>query len=289
MVSLLQAVLQFENITAANGTNQDIFFPTVDGSYVPAAPSTLIRTGRFHKNISIITGWNENDGSIFTPPTLANATAVEQFVQFTYPNLNSTTLSNLISLYPISDFSANAQGLGISPFFLQASQIYRDVNFACQAIDVSHRVAQFGSASYVYVLNTTSLASVLSLFNATFEGVIHFSDVPFVFNQPNVGFGTTAALNLTAVRMSGSWTQFATTGVPSGNSNVTLSEWPLAYNRTEAASTSLNVTSLSVRVIGGPNGGEAQLSSTATNAVEPGLLRRCAFINSANFYQQLQT
>jgi len=287
--TLLNAVLQFENTTSANGAFQDIFFPTIDGSYVPAAPSTLIRAGRFHKDVAVIAGWNENDGSIFAPPTLNGSSAVLAYLHSAYPNLSSTTLSRLVSLYPISAFQAAAQSLAISPFFLQASLIYRDVNFACGAIDVAHHVARFNSASYLYVLNTTSLASVLSLFNATFEGVIHFSDVPFVFNQPNVGFGTTAAANLTATRMSGSWAKFATSGFPSGNTATTLAGWTQAFNKSEAAVTSQNVTGATVRVIGGPDAGNAKLTLSANDVVEPGLIERCQFINSAGFYQQLQT
>ncbi|EXJ70868.1 uncharacterized protein A1O5_05860 [Cladophialophora psammophila CBS 110553] len=292
MVQLLNAVLLFENTTTAtqaNGVSQDLFFPTVDGSYLPDAPSTLIRTGRFHKNIAVITGWNENDGSIFVPPTLNGSTAVQAFLHSSYPNLNSTTLSRLLSLYPVNGFVAAAQASQISPFFLQASQIYRDINFACPSIDASHRVSQFGSASYLYVLNATSLTSVLQIFNASFEGVIHFSDVPFVFNQPNVGFGTTAAANLTATRMSGSWAHFASTGNPSGNPAITLSGWTQAYTKSQAAVKSQNVTGASIRVIGGPRAGQAQLSLNARTAAEPQLLQRCAFINSAAFYQQLQT
>ena len=284
----MNAVLQYENITATNAS-QDIFFPTVDGAYVPDAPSVLLRTGRFHKNISVITGWNENDGSIFVPPTLNRSDAVEAYLHASYPNLDSRTLSTLISLYPLNGFLTAAQILKISPSFLQASQIYRDVNFACPAVDVAHRVAQYNSASYLYNLNTSSLAGVLSIFNASFEGVIHFSDIPFVFNQPNVGFGTTAAANLTATRMSGSWARFATTGNPSGSADTTLAGWTQAYNRSQAAVKSQNVTGATIRVIGGPRAGNARLSLSPGDAIEPGLLQRCEFINSAAFYRQLQT
>ncbi|KAJ9605501.1 hypothetical protein H2200_010158 [Cladophialophora chaetospira] len=287
--SLLDAVIQYENITTTNGASQDVFFPTVDGTYVPDAPSTLLRTGRFHKNISIIAGWNENDGSIFVPPTLSSSDAVQAYLHSSYPNLTSTTLSTLISLYPLNGFTAAAQALTISPYFLQASQIYRDVNFACPAIDVAHHVARFNSATYLYNLNTSSLASVLSLFNASFEGVLHFSDIPFVFNQPNVGFGTTAAANLTASRMSGSWARFASTGNPSGNPGITLAGWTQAFSKAQAAVTSQNVTGATIRVIGGPHAGSAKLTLEPKDAVEPGLLQRCEFINSVSFYRQLGT
>lgn len=287
---LLDAVLEFENLTAAQGVSQDIFFPTVDGSFIPAAPSTLVRTGRFHKNISVITGWNFNDGSIFTPPILNGSEEVQAFLRLSYPALNATTLNTLISLYPVTEFVATAQAVTISPFFLQAAQIYRDVNFVCQSIDFAHHVAQSGSPSFLYDLNTTSLANVLLLANASFEGIIHFSDVPFVFNQPNVGLGVTAANNVTATRMSGSWSQFATTGNPSSaNATTTLSGWTQAFNRTQAASTNQTVQGISLRVIGGSTAGQHELLLNNSGGIEPRLLERCAFINSPTFYEQLQT
>lgn len=292
MAELLDAVLQYENITTDEGITQDIFFPTVDGDYIPAAPSTLVRTGRFHKNISLIAGWNYNDGSIFVPPILSNASAVQAYVHSTYPNLNTTTLGTLLSLYPINDFAAAAAAVTISPYFLQAAQIYRDVNFACHALDVAHHVARYGSPSYLYDLNATSFASLLTLVNASFEGVIHLSDVPFVFNQPNLGLGVTAAQNVTARRMSGSWARFAATGDPSGDVTTTLAGWTRAYNRTEAAVQGQTVQRASVRVIGGPNAGQHPLrmdKEGGGGGIEPGLLERCEFINSVAFYQQLQT
>lgn len=290
MTQLLNAVLQYENITA-NQTSQDIFFPVVDGDFIPSAPSNLLRTGQFHKNISVIAGWNYNDGSIFTSATLNSSVAVRAFVNASYPNLNATTLDTLISLYAADDFAASAAAVQISPFFLQAAEIYRDVNFACPAIDVTHHIAQFGAQSYLYDLNATSFDTLLQLANASFEGVIHVSDVPFVFNNANLGLGITAAEQVVQTRMSGSWARFASTGNPSGNSSVTLANWTQAYNKTGAAVKDQTVQQTSVRVIGGPSAGQYTLNMTAQggSGIEPQLLKRCAFINSVDFYQQIQT
>ncbi|KAK4949852.1 hypothetical protein LTR10_011694 [Elasticomyces elasticus] len=290
MTQLLKAVIQYENITASE-LSQDIFFPVVDGDFIPAAPSTLLRTGQFHKNISVIAGWNYNDGSIFTSPTLNNSVDVCAFVNASYPHLNTTTLGTLMSLYPINDFAATAAAVNISPYFLQGAAIWRDVNFACPAIDVAHHVAQYGSQSYLYELNATTFDTVLQLANASFEGVIHVSDVPFVFNDANLGLGITAAQQVVQTRMSGSWARFAATGDPSGNANNTFADWTQALNKTGAAVKGQAVQQASVRVIGGPSAGQHVLNKTTQggSGIEPQLLTRCAFINSVDFYQQIQT
>jgi carboxylesterase type B len=287
---LLQAVLQFENQTA--GTPQDIFFPTVDGSYIPQAPSTLLRTGRFHKHVSVITGFNEDDGTLFTPPTLNDSDAVLEYLHLAYPNITQSTLSTLVSMYPVSQFTAKAQANSISPYFYQAAQVYRDINFACPEIDVAHRVAGVGSPSYVYNLNTSSLTDILTLLNASFYGVVHLSDVPFAFDTPSVGFGfgATAQNNLTATRVSGSWLQFAKAGNPSSsNTDNTLGPWPQAFNKTQASIASQNVTAMTIKVIGGPNAGTQNLTLAPGGKIEPGLLQRCQYINSPAFYAQINT
>ncbi|KAK5194292.1 hypothetical protein LTR92_005534 [Exophiala xenobiotica] len=288
MTQLLDAVLQYENLTA-NQTSQDIFFPAVDGDFIPVAPSNLVRSGRFHKNVSIIDGWNYNDGSIFASPLLNSTSAVQGYLMASYPHLNATTRKTLTSLYPVNDFLATAPVNQISPYYLQAAQIYRDVNFACPAIDVAHHVAQYGGKSYLYELNETTFGTLLQLFGAGFEGVIHVSDIPFVFNNANLGLGITAAQKIVQTRMSGSWAHFVATGNPSGDASITLADWTQAYNKTQAAVKGQTVQEASVRVIGGPGAGQHELSMAAQGGAESQLLKRCAFINSVSFYEQLQT
>lgn len=290
MPQLLKAVLEYENMTASE-TSQDIFFPAVDGDFIPSAPSNLLRTGQFHKNISVIAGWTYNDGSIFTSPALNSSEQVQGFVLASYPHLNATTVAALLSLYPVDDYVSAAEAVTISPYFLQAAEIYRDINFACPAIDVAFHVAHSGAHSYLYEMNATAYDTLLQLVNATFEGVLHTSEIPFVFNNANIGFGITPAKQVTQTRMSGSWARFVATGNPSGAANITLSDWHLAFNQTQAAANGESVPQASVRVIGGPSAGqhEFMVAGQSAGAVEPDLLKKCAFINSPSFYQQIQT
>jgi len=285
MTTLLDAVLQYENITA-NATAQDIFFPVVDGDFIPDAPSALLRTGRFHKDVSVIAGWTYNDGSLFAPPQLNSSEDVAGYIEAMWPYLNSTTVSTLLSLFPLKSFVPTAQFFNASPYYFQAAQIWREINFACPAIDAAHRVAQYGSPSYLYDFNTTVYAAEFAAANASYLGVPHTSDIPFVFDisSPYIS----AANNVTELHVSGSWVHFATTGNPSGGAD-TLRDWEVAYNKTEAALSTQSVREISVRVIGGPNAGQHHLTLGAKDGIEPQLLKRCAFINTESFYEQEQT
>jgi carboxylesterase type B len=292
---LLAAVIKYENQTSTAGAYQDIFYPTIDNAYIPDAPSTLLRTGKFHHNISVIAGWTYNDGSIFTNLTLASASDVTSYLKTAYPYLNTSTLTHLTTqLYPISPFISQATTLSApSAYVLQAAQIYRDINFACPALDTTHHISSFSSpetSTYLYELNTTSLGLLLSLANATYLGVIHVSDVLFVFNNANYNglFSITSAQNETQRRMSGSFARFASVGNPSGGAEAnSLQGWSQVYSR--PVRKGQTVRRASVRVIGGGSPGQKVLTLSGGAGPERRLLERCAFINSVRVQRQVQT
>lgn len=66
-------------------TVQDNFFPVVDGSFVPESPSTLVRSGRFYKNISVIIGWTYNDGSVSASPLTATTEDAINYIKANFP------------------------------------------------------------------------------------------------------------------------------------------------------------------------------------------------------------
>ena len=291
---LLAAVIKFEKQTPSS---QDIFYPTLDNDFIPDLPSELLRTGQFHKNISVIASWTYNDGSIFTAPGLSSSQAVLGFLSASYPSLNQTTLQTLIKLYPMSEFVPAAQSVEASPYELQAARIYRDINFACPAIDVTHRVKQYSpnTPTYLYEFNTTSFTFLLQIANATSYGVIHTSDILFAFNNSDYGglLPVTAAQMATQKRFSGSFVRFATTGNPSGTGanaqDTSLTGWTQAYTGAQASNKKSNVQAASVRVVGGPSPGQVELSLNGGKEVEARLLERCAFINSRGVQVQVQT
>lgn len=285
-MDLLNAVEGYENISM---TPQDIFFPVVDGDYIPAAPSQLMRSGRFHKNISIISGFCYDDGSLFVPPTLNSSDEVYGYLQVAYPNLNASTLSTLISMYPANDFAAEAKSVKISPYFEQAAKIYRDVNFACPAIEYAHRVTEYGSPSYLYELNASALDPLLStVLGAAYLGVFHISDVFYIFGEATTYDPTPTTARIQS-NMIGSWTHFANSGNPGGANG--LWNWTQAFTKSQASNTNPGVQEASFRVIGGPNAGQVEYMKQGQNTIstEAELLSRCAFINTPSFYQQLQT
>ena len=295
---LLDAVIQYENITAERGTFQDIFYPTVDGEYIPARPSRLLREGRFHRNVSVIAGWTFNDGSLFTDTTLADADGVDGYLQKAYPHLNATTRRTLTAdFYPVADFEAPARASGApSSYFLQAARIYRDINFACPAIDVARRIKQYSSpktAVYLYGFNSTSFGLLENFANATFLGAIHTSEILFAFNQPALAGLLPISEEQKALggRVSGSWAGFARTGAPTAADTAedeSLVDWDGAYTAAQARMKGAGVSEVNVRVIGGPSAGQHVLRMDG-DGVERDLLRRCAFVNSLVVQRQVQT
>jgi carboxylesterase type B len=71
---LLSAAVELEYSLSSFGIG--IFIPTAPSSFIPDAPSKLLRSGRFTRNIDMIAGWNENDASLFTPSTLNSTLGV---------------------------------------------------------------------------------------------------------------------------------------------------------------------------------------------------------------------
>lgn len=289
MNELLTAVEMYENQTKSQ-TPQDIFFPVVDGSFIPAAPSELLRTGKFHKNISVIAGWAYNDGSIFTDTGITSDSQVQAFILANYPNLTPATVSQLLALYPTASFEYLAKkyttsNLPLSPQFFRAAQILRDVNFACPALYTAYQVAAHNSkttAAYLYEINQTAFAALESLAGAAYAGVIHTAEIPYVFDDPQTYLGTPADVTL-ASQVSGSWAHFAAAANPVGNG--TLTNWTAGFTTTDLnTDKSSGIKRAEVRVIGGPTGGMKTYSTTGPEM----LIQRCAVIVSQGFLNQLQ-
>lgn len=89
----------------------DIWLPVVDGDFLPAAPSQLIKDGKF-ANVTTMIGWDQDDLAFFTDTSIKTAQQAHDFIQAYAPDMTSANVDKFLSLYPVSEFAANeAAGL----------------------------------------------------------------------------------------------------------------------------------------------------------------------------------
>jgi carboxylesterase type B len=258
-------------------------FPVVDHDFIPDAPSKLVKTGQFSRDVSVITGWATDDGSLFTPPTIANDSAVAAFLVITYPNLSESTVAQILALYPVSDFESQvAPNDVVNAHYYRASRMFRDAKFTCPCIDISYNVMRYSNAdAWLYELNQTVFTSYYASIGSPYLGVSHFSDIPYVFNEV-IAFNASSSDSLLAAQMSGSWSAFAATGIPTNPMT-----WPVGYSWVEFLSPA--PWEAVINVFGGPYAGPAQVGADSYEGpvgMEK-LLLRCAFWNS--IHKELQT
>ncbi|KAJ5645388.1 carboxylesterase [Penicillium longicatenatum] len=277
--TILPAMIEYEFSIQSSG-GLDVFIPTSPSSFIPDSPSKLLSSGRFTRNIDIIIGWNENDGSLFSDTSATTVEEVAEFIAAQNPNLSEKNLKKAMALYPISQFSPYTSE-GISAEFFQASQIVRDSQFTCPALYAAKMNSKWSTdstATYLYNLNQTVFTPFLEVYGELFYGVCHFSDIPYVFNQATTVYADLSSesdIEL-ASEMSGSWASFATYGNPSKASG-SISGWSSAPKSSSGV--------YNVQVIGGPDSGMKTIRNSSNSWED--LARRCAFWTSEEVFEQL--
>ncbi|EED78189.1 carbohydrate esterase [Postia placenta Mad-698-R] len=112
-------------VTAINSRPSSCgFLPVVDGTILPALPSQLIATGRFHR-MPFVGGHVTDDGSIFVgdPANFVNTTdGFVASIMKRYTLLSNTTIARMIELYPLSDFPSQWE---------RAKRAFGDTVFTC--------------------------------------------------------------------------------------------------------------------------------------------------------------
>jgi carboxylesterase type B len=249
----------------------DVLIPTAPSSFIPDSPSNLVRTGRFAHDIDIISGWNENDGSLFTLTKTDSVAGIWESLAI--PSLTDGTKKRALELYPLTEFTATKQ---VSAQYFRGSRMKRDAEFTCPSLLLAEANAKYSApttGNYLFVLNQTLLTAFFEQAGTPYFGVSHFSDIAFVFNQATTRYADTATPSdkILSNLMSGSWAAFAASGHPSGLKG-TLSDW-----REEGNSGRSNV-----QIIGGPRAGSESMSQYER------LIERCEFWNSPEVTRQLQ-
>ncbi|KAH7036036.1 Alpha/Beta hydrolase protein [Microdochium trichocladiopsis] len=266
----------------------DIWLPSVDGDFWPDAPSTLLREGRF-ANIDTIIGWTEDDMTLYTDPSLADAEATYQTIRVQYPWLSEDNLEKLLALYPVEDFPANIEANRTSESY-RAARIWRDILMVCQPMYLAQTLAAAGNKAYLYDWNQTvtgpALASVRGLYGV---GVPHTGEFAYTFGNVSVydvnGYPFDPLPSDFELQHKGarSWSTFANTGNPSLVGRDTFLGWEEAFQGDSEGQPY-------IWVAGGPNEGLSAVDGpdSIPEIAQQKLRERCAFINSPEMIEELR-
>ena len=261
----------------------DEWLPMVDGDFLPAAPSKLISEGRF-ANVTLLSGWCEDDGNFFVGNPTTEADVFNWFSAY-LPGMPTANVKHLLSLYPVSDFSANkAAGLGAQLY--RAGRILRDILFTCQPIHFGSALAAAGQTVYFWTQNQTMFNEILVYLGEPGYGVIHTSNFAYQFHNlshydvDGFPYRPNRTDFILANQQSNSWAAFANYARPSLTSINTLKGWNPAFS---------TKGEIEIYVIGGPYEGlSAWSGSGATPALAAQkLTERCGFLNRPDIIEQL--
>jgi len=266
-------------------TDGDVYLPTVDGDFLPEAPSELTRKGMFVK-MPVMIGWTEEDATRFTPQDKDS----REFLHVFFPDLSAATVERILDLYPEEEFREET-GAGLSAQFYRSARIMRDILFVCPSF-----LFGLGMARKYWERNNLIYPPVyLYDFNQTIMdepglGVVHSSDLPYVFaniemyqNGEGVQVHIAEQDHELEKRASRTWSTFASFGVPSlppETGRETLLDWEGGYGKSDSGNEE-GGEDVNVYVIGGPSPGLSQLE-------EQRLKERCGFLNSDDVIKELR-
>lgn len=265
----------------------DSWFPVVDGDFLPAAPSQLMSEGRFARNITTMILWCDADMQIYTPPNIVTEQDTFDFFRVYLPGFSNKSISDMLALYPPSDFQASTDSNLTSEFF-RCAQIYRDVLMTCEPLGYGQSLAAYGSTVYLIDQNATILSPILASLGSPGLGPIHTSEFAYTFgnlshyNVSDYPFHPTADDYRLEAEEAGSWAAFTSVGRPSLYNEKTLQGFGPAFAVPDQ---------IAVFVAGGDNEGLSfidgdQVSNPALAAQK--LRERCGFLNSPEIVAQLQ-
>ena len=235
--------------------------PVIDGDYIPDHPSRLILNGSFVKGnafrwallrgiqtyvlegISVITFWCEDDGTQFVPPFINSEATVKAFLSRQY---DASTTNQLLSLYPVEDFKAQAQAVNntMTAQYFRASRIRRDYSFTCPSINLTYEISrQSTNQTYLWFLNTTRSQAIWDAQDHSEWQIAHTSDIAYMYNEGIKGGDNSASAMQLSAKVSRSYSAFASLGSPS----TADFDWPVAWSGQGGG----NAT---IFVVGGPYG-----------------------------------
>ncbi|KAK6070323.1 Lipase 1-like protein 4 [Seiridium cupressi] len=237
-------------VTVSSGL---VFFPTVDGSFVPAIGSIMKAAGSFHK-VPIIAGTTTDDATLFAP--LGRDTDEELMqppvVQNTGYTISNHSWTRILKLYPDDPVQGIPAETGSDRFEDNGYQYKRicatggDILFQSPRRQDCRVFSNAGLPVFSYRFNTIPYVSGTNDAYTDFVGTLgdadlgvkHGSEMPFVFNNPQSGLSTVLgpemSYHILANIMCRMWISFAASQDPNGHGIEGVPEW-LAYGNDDLA------------------------------------------------------
>ena len=93
-------ILANSKVVQRSNYGQFTFGPVIDGFYVPALPGVSLHEGHYHRNIDIMTAYNELEGLLFTPPYIQTNESFRAYLHSVFPAAPDSAIERIEELYP---------------------------------------------------------------------------------------------------------------------------------------------------------------------------------------------
>jgi len=187
--------------------------PVVDGVYITNWTVYLAQDGLLRPNTPTLSGFNLNDGAMFTTGfPLSMASMSEQgLASYFITRFSATYLLYFWRIFPVPP-PGYYKPKWMSKYFWTAQETETSFSYACPAQMVSSGLAAHGSSAYVY-----------QFAEPTSEGlVLHGDDVGYVFGTLSNPSAQQAAVSK---MMMAYWANFAKHGNPNGEGLPAWESW----------------------------------------------------------------
>ena len=185
--------------------------PVIDGDWIPKPPIESWEAAEYHK-IPILTGFNTDEGTIFTPHNAKKPTDFDNFFETLLPAFNKTDIAELNAIYPdpskdpLSPYVDTRPGLGSQ--FKRLARAFGDYAYISPVRHTVHFASTFerpdDAPTFLYHFDANQSIS---------DGAAHGRNEPYVVRaeeKMKLG-GFQAGL---AIQMHAYWSSFVLCGDP---------------------------------------------------------------------------
>lgn len=266
--------LEYEKLyPALNGSISGSWYPVIDNNLFPEHPAKLLSTGRYHK-IPMIDGVNSDEGT--DNAVLGLDTELELTEHLTTvgnPVMTPENVEVLLNIYSPVNFSdpspygipfdtsidPQALGLDLGLQYKRQAAIVGDLYYHGTLLHDAELYSEnstpetpifiyrFDTLPWNFTSSSTEVfsqaaganVSTSSAYTNSYKGVAHFSETPFVFNNPSY-YGPEPEYAALAKQMSGFWINFVNYGNPIPKTNGTDVTWEPYYVPTNSTVKKMN-------------------------------------------------